>query len=416
MQHPVVIRVKKLQTMGNIAASAEHTWRERYTHNADPKRQHLNEDWRPANSSQALQAAVKARVDLVTDKPDAKRVPCLEYLITAHQDAFKECGGKVSWREYFKDGLEFLEARHGAANIVGVNVQLDEQAPHCVVYVVPLVEEAAKSVKRSVIVGKNADGSQRREVRDVEKKASVRLSAATFADGPAKLSQLQTDFAKFVGKRHGLVRGVKRSQATHTTVSEYYDALNSGLSHIVIKPAVLEPKVLKKGLIRNEVEEPEAIAKRLTIGVQKFYEPALQQAKTARLDRKKAVEATSTLQSLQGRYSAFFENIDGMLRCVSQKRVVEALDSVRTAFEAEWRAKQNEAVEMERIVNEAALNLSVAKGWEWNRAHAEASAWLDDPSRHQELLNWSTWLPPGEVKDEPDTVLERSHDEFDLRR
>lgn len=411
MQHPVVIRVSKLQTMGNIAASAEHTWRERYTPNADPERQQLNEDWRPVNDSQSLQAAVKARLELQTDKPDAKRVPCLEYLITAHHDAFGEGGGKVVWREYFKDGLAFLEERHGADNIVGVNVQLDERAPHCVVYVVPLVEEAAKKVKRSVIVGKNADGSQRREVREVEKKAAVKLSAATFVDGSSKLSQLQTDFAQFVGKRHGLVRGVKRSRATHTTVSEYYDSLNSSLSHIVIKPAALEPKVLKKGLIRNEVEEPEAIAKRLTVGVQKFYQPVLQQAKTARLDRKKAAEATSTLQSLQTRYSAFFEPLDGMLRHASQKRILEALESVRATLEDEWRAEQIAAVETERIVNDAALNLTIAKGWEWDRAHAEASAWLDDPSRHEELLQWSTWSPPVETNDVPGTAPEKRRDD-----
>lgn len=411
MEHPVVIRVSKLQTMGNIAASAEHTWRQRYTHNADPKRQHLNEDWRPVNSSESLQAAVKARLERQTDRPDAKRVPCLEYLVTAHHDAFKEGGGKVDWREYFKDSLAFLEERHGADNIVGVNVQLDELTPHCVVYVTPLVEEAAKKVKRNVVVGKNSDGSQKREVREVEKKASVRLSAATFTDGSAKLSQLQTDFAKFVGKRHGLLRGVKRSQATHTTVAEYYDSLNSSLSHIVIKPGALKSKVIKKGLLHDEVEGPEAIAEFLTRSVQKFYEPVVQQAKTARLDRKKAEEATATLQSHQERYGAFFESIDGMLGYASQKRIQEALEGVRATFQDEWRAEQNAAVETERIVNDAALNLTIAKGWEWDRAHAEARHWLDDPNMHQELLHWSTWSQPVEAKAMPSTAPENRRDD-----
>lgn len=411
MKHPVVFRVAKLQTMGNLAASAEHTWRERYTKNAAPERKHLNEDWRPVSSSESLQAAVKARIELQTDKPDAKRVPCLEYLVSAHHDAFKEGGGSVDWREYFKDSLKYLEELHGAENIVGVNVQLDELTPHFVAYVVPLVMEGGKKVRRSVIVGKNANGSQKREVREVEKKASVRLSAATFVDGPAKLSQLQTDFAEAVGKRHGLVRGVERSQATHTTVKEYYDSLNSSMSHAVIKPSALLPKVLKKGLIRDEVEAPEAVAERLTRSIQKFYEPALQQAKTARLDRKKAAEAVSTLQSLQGRYSAFFESLDGMLRCASEKRILEALESVRATFGDEWRAEQNAAVETERIVNDAALNLTVAKGWEWDRAHAEASAWLDDPSRYQELLRWSTWSPPVEAKAVPGTAPENRRDD-----
>lgn len=389
MKHPVVLRVKKLQTMGNIAASAEHTWRQRYTHNADPARRHLNEDWRPVGDSEELQKAVKARLELQTVKPDAKRVPCLEYVVSAHRDAFKEGGGAVDWREYFKDALAYFEKLHGADNIVGVNIQLDERSPHLVVYAVPLVTEAGKKVKRSVIVGKNADGTQKREVREVEKKASVRLSAATFVDGSEKLSQLQTDFADAVGKRHGLVRGIEGSQATHTTVSEYYAALKKSPAHAVIKPGALEPKVLKKGLIRNEVEGLEAIAERLTKGIQKFYEPAVQQAKTAQLDRKKATEATSTLQSIQERYGAFFESINGMLRSASQKRILEALDGVREALEAEWQAELQKDEEVNQMLQVAAYNMCQADpALSWVAALARAQDMSEDPERHAELMPW----------------------------
>ena len=37
-----IYRTAKLTTMGNIAASGQHTFRERKTPNADPTRTHLN--------------------------------------------------------------------------------------------------------------------------------------------------------------------------------------------------------------------------------------------------------------------------------------------------------------------------------------------------------------------------------------
>ena len=100
-----------------------------------------------------------------------------------------------------------------------------------------------------------------------------------------------------------------------------------------------------------------------------------------------------------------------MLRHASQKRILEALESVRATLEDEWRAEQIAAVETERIVNDAALNLTIAKGWEWDRAHAEASAWLDDPDDHKELLHWSTWSPPVETNDVPGPAPEKRRDD-----
>ena len=92
-------------------------------------------------------------------------------------------------------------------------------------------------------------------------------------------------------------------------------------------------------------------------------------------------------------------------------RPLEALESVRATLEDEWRAEQNAAAETERIVNDAALNLTIAKGWEWDRAHAEASAWLDDPDSYKELLHWSTWSQPVEAKAVPGTAPENRRDD-----
>ena len=242
MDYPVVLRVTKLETLGNVAASGQHTWRERFTKNASPERRHLNQDWRDVSSSMALVEAVKRRVVLSDEKTEQKRVPCLEYLVSANALAFKEHGGLVEFEPYFKDALAWIEGMHGAENVVAINVQLDELTPHLVVYVVPLIEESSKKVRRSVIVGKNEDGSQKREVREVDKPGKRRLSAATFVDGREKLSQMQTDFAELVGKRHGLARGLEGSTAFHETTKAWHARKNQSASMVPKLPQLEVPE------------------------------------------------------------------------------------------------------------------------------------------------------------------------------
>lgn len=254
MAYQTVIRVAKLTTYGNIAASGEHTWRQRDTPNADSERTPLNEDWRDVHDSKALCEAVKQRVMTATDMSRNHRpVLCLEYLITANAKAFQENGGHIDARAYFQDTLAFLEEKHGKDNIVAVNIQNDEEAPHIVVYAVPLVEEAAKTRKRSVIVGTNPDGTKRRETREFAQEATRRLSAAHFVDGPAKLSKLQTEFTERVGQRHGLERGIEGSRAKRTTTKEYYAGVNAAFAPLpevkTPAPAPLRPEPVKPGLL-----------------------------------------------------------------------------------------------------------------------------------------------------------------------
>lgn len=225
MAHPVVLRVAKHSSWRSLQGVARHQWREIDTPNADPARTPANEDWRPVVGSDALLAAVEERIATVTEKVPERSVLALEYVITANHRAFREHGGEVDSTAYFRDALAWLERKHGAENVVAVNIQRDELAPHLVAFVVPLREVEAKTRKRSVIAGTNPDGTKRRETRLEHQPAGVRLSASHFVDGPAKLATMQTEFARDVGQRHGLERGIEGSRATHQTVKQHYAAL-----------------------------------------------------------------------------------------------------------------------------------------------------------------------------------------------
>ena len=226
-----IIRVEKLSTFGEIAASAEHTYRERPTPNADSKLTPFNVSI-GARGSREVQAAIKDR--LKTVKVSADSVLCLEYLITASPDFFKvKTATEIA--EYWAKTDEWMIARHGEKNIVASDLQLDESTPHKVYYVVPIVETIAHTVNRRVIASQQdladgvatlgKDGKTPGKIIQIAKAASSKLSAKHFNGGPRKLSELQTDFYENVSKSCGLNRGVEGSKAKHQTVKRWYAEL-----------------------------------------------------------------------------------------------------------------------------------------------------------------------------------------------
>lgn len=263
------------------------------TKNADPNRRYLNQDWRPAASAAQLAAEIRARHAALTKRPGPDSVACLEYLISAHHDAFQSGGGLVDHDAYFRDSVAWLEAKHGKENIVAINVQLDELTPHLVVYAVPIVIETDKLVNRSVIApGRDAYGKQMRVLTKVKKAGAVRLSAAHFVDGPAKLSKMQTDFAADVGTKHGLERGVEGSQADHITTKSWQEkqrifrALAGKLPDIpVFSDEVLRPAVVEKGYFGRK-EDGEERAARVNAEIAKATAPA-----QALAEQTKAIQA-----------------------------------------------------------------------------------------------------------------------------
>lgn len=184
-----ILRAEKLSAFGSIVSSAKHTFREIPTPNADASRTHLNKTF-GAQDAAAVRAAIQARLP---EKRRKDAVLAIEYLVTASPEWFRTAPTKQQ-NAYFTAAVRWLEARHGKANIVCVNMQLDETSPHLVAYVVPLTKDG-------------------------------RLSAKDFLGGRKVLSEMQTDFAERVGKPVGLQRGVEGSKATHTTAKQYASAL-----------------------------------------------------------------------------------------------------------------------------------------------------------------------------------------------
>jgi hypothetical protein len=203
-----IIRAKKLSSMGQIAASAQHTFRERETPNADQERTPENEILvGPDNAKQLCQAWS----DRAPDKVRSNAVRAVEYLVTASPEAMKRMN-RAGQDSYFRDALQFLQDKHGKENILSAVVHRDETTPHLSVTVIPLDDRG-------------------------------KLNARQFLGGRDRLRQMQTDFAEQVGKTYGFERGIENSRARHRTIRQFYTEID-GVERKAVKEMPQPPRYL----------------------------------------------------------------------------------------------------------------------------------------------------------------------------
>lgn len=186
-----IIRHAKIKTLGNLAASAQHTFRERETPNADPKLTPKNQHIGATNTAELLERFQQN----LPDKLRKNGVLALEYLCTASPEWW-QAASKDQRTAFFQRSLDFLRERHGKDNVLYAGTQFDESTPHLVAYVIPKDDKG-------------------------------RMNAAYFVDGRKKLNELQTAFAAKV-EDLGLKRGIEGSKAKHEQVKRHYGLVMRG--------------------------------------------------------------------------------------------------------------------------------------------------------------------------------------------
>ena len=182
-----ILRCAKLKKPANLAASLQHTFRERETPNADPARIRDNTVLVGAEDSRGVLDAWRARAP---EKIRANAVHGLEYFIGGSPGALNAMS-RDDQDAYFRRALDWLEERHGKENVLSAVIHRDEATPHMTVMTIPLDDRG-------------------------------RLNARALVGDRGKLSAMQTDFAERVGQPHGLERGVQGSKATHERVKSAY--------------------------------------------------------------------------------------------------------------------------------------------------------------------------------------------------
>jgi hypothetical protein len=200
-----IIRTKKHKSPGTLKSAVGHQLREMKTPNADPTKHRLNFD-SVKSSNEAVENLERLLAGVKVEKrgfdkrgKDQRTVLAIEYLMALPPDA-DFLNDKERVKSWATASLDFVRAKHGAANVVSYHLQLDEKTPHLAVFVAPMVKG--------------------------------RLDAKAFLGGPAKLSKIQDAYALAMSP-FGLVRGIKNSKARHERVGKYYERAT--------KPAVPPP-------------------------------------------------------------------------------------------------------------------------------------------------------------------------------
>ena len=315
------MRAKKLANMGSVAASMQHCYRERETHNADQERTPDNEHLVAKNTDEAMG---KLR-DLLPEKRRKDAVLAVEYVMTASPEWFAQATPKQE-KELFQRSLQWLADKYGADRIVTASIHRDEATPHLSAFVVPLTQDK-------------------------------RLSAKEFIGSRDKMRADQTTYAACVAEL-GLERGIEGSKATHQTIQQHYAAVERGVKPLAtITSNAVQPRVLRKGLFSSDVETPEAVAERLTRAVNEGFAGTIAAASTALQERRRAKELQDTASALKKR----LDTLQGAFKGLTKDQMTKVLKMTMTFQQENAKAKAKEqakAINREKVRNAQDRGLS----------------------------------------------------------
>jgi hypothetical protein len=236
-----IARIAKLKG-GNLAASEQHTKRQRETPNANPEVKNIRFIGQPdAANGPTLETLVRQRIGDQTIRKNA--VLCVEMVLTASPEYFRpDDPGRAGYYhpqhlEAFKHSVHnWLDEKYGD-RIVRAELHLDEATPHIHAYLVPLDEKG-------------------------------KLNCRGLFGGRQKLSKFQDSFALAMAPL-GLERGIKGSRATHTEVKEYYAAVTQP-PDLTLDTATIHHQLADRQRVLKESAEKERTAKALAQEVERL--------------------------------------------------------------------------------------------------------------------------------------------------
>ena len=209
----ISIQINKAKGSADTGAS-DHIERKTTPKNADLTRTHLNRelvdfpdgvtDRTGAINHRIRTAGIKRKI--TPDQVRAIRI----VLSGTHEDmARMQDEGRLG--EWCYDNLQWLHRTFGRENTVSAVLHMDEHTPHIHATVVPIVTGERRKAKRKQTEGK----------RTYRKKANaVRLCADDLLTRE-RLVAYHDSYAAAMAK-YGLQRGIRGSEARHTTTAQYY--------------------------------------------------------------------------------------------------------------------------------------------------------------------------------------------------
>jgi Plasmid recombination enzyme len=277
-----IMRCKKLSSMGNVAGSLSHCFRERDTPNADPELTPENEILQGTGQYQESLNEIKK---MLPEKRRKDAVLAVEYVMTASPEWFENASPKDQ-EEFFSKSMEFLKNKYGEQNILTAVIHRDETTPHLSAYVVPITKDG-------------------------------RLSAKEFIGGKAKMTADQTEFAKGV-KHLGLERGIEGTKTPHQSIKQFYARIDRPLSIPSItadevKPQRVEPKTIIEK-IKGVFESESVIAERINKKFKESFAETHEKASKSLYNEQKIKSLENVLVKAENRNQSIHKLFNGLSR------------------------------------------------------------------------------------------------------
>lgn len=211
------------------------------------------------------------------------------FIVTSDNETMEALGADRQ-REFFEDSVKWFSDRYGADRVLNATVHMDETTPHLHIGVMPITQDGRLSAK------------------------------AIFTK--TEMKAIQTEFARDVGEKYGLERGVEGSERTHLSEARFKEqkALEMANEHGAIAQELyvlaedckqelseatrsletvkqeLSAMQDRKDTLQGEIERLEAIDKQTKVRVHE----ALEKQKPVLLDLQKRIsEAKSELSVVE---------------------------------------------------------------------------------------------------------------------
>ena len=216
------------------ATQSDHIERKVIPHNADPTRTHLNMalvTYPDGVNGRDEAIAYRLKTAGIKRKITNDQVRVVRIVMSGtHEDMMAIYkNGKLG--EWCQDSIRYLYDTFGWENVVSAHLHMDEKTPHIHASVVPIVTGERRKAKKEQANGK----------RKYRKKANaVRLCADDLFNRQT-LVAYHDNYARVMAK-YGLQRGVRGSEARHTTTMQYYRDLKKKNEVLETETRLLQEK------------------------------------------------------------------------------------------------------------------------------------------------------------------------------
>lgn len=286
-----VVRMMKIKS-GAVGGIQSHNNREHEPKTNPDVDMSRSEDNYDLISCDNYKRSIKEKLSNLVESSRAVRkdaVVICNFIVTSDNETMNALGADRQ-REFFQDSVKWFSDRYGTDRVLNATVHMDETTPHLHIGVMPITQDGRLSAK------------------------------AIFTK--TEMKAIQTEFARDVGEKYGLERGVEGSERTHLSEARFKEqkALEMANEHGAIAQELqiitedckrelseatrsletvkqeLSTMQDRKDTLQGEIERLEAVDKQTKVRVHE----ALEKQKPVLLDLQKRIsEAKSELSVIE---------------------------------------------------------------------------------------------------------------------